>query len=250
MRVDILTLFPSMFSPLEKSMIGKARDKGILDIAITDIRSFAKDKHRTADDTPYGGGAGMVMKPELIFEAVEHIRSTKQASRSKAKKEKVILLSPAGKTFNQESALALAKCDHLILICGHYEGIDERVKKLIDEEISIGDYVLTGGELPAMVLIDTISRFIPGVLGDKASSQEDSFSNGLLEHPQYTKPSSYMDESVPDVLMSGNHKNIAKWRREWSVINTFYTRPDLLAKADLSLTDRKTLENVFIGGLG
>ena len=237
-----------MFSPLEESIIGKARDKGILDIVITDIRSFAKDKHKTADDTPYGGGAGMVMKPELIFEAVEQVSSrSHDKTKHQTKNKKVILLSPAGKTFNQEIATSLAKCEHLILICGHYEGVDERVKKLVDEEISIGDYVLTGGEIPAMVIIDAISRFIPGVLGDKASAKEDSFSHGFLEYPQYTKPSGYLNKNVPGVLLSGNHKNIAKWRREQAVINTFFNRPDLLAKAEITLSDSKNLEKIFTG---
>lgn len=191
----------------------------------------------------------MVMKPDLIFEAVKCVstRSNKNP-KQKSKKERVILLSPRGRTFSQEVALELAKCEHLILICGHYEGVDERVKKLIDEEISVGDYVLTGGELPAMVVIDAISRFIPGVLGDGSSSKEDSFSHGLLEYPQYTKPGTYMDASVPEVLKGGNHKNIAKWRREQAVINTFFNRPDLLASTDLSPSDSATLENIFTGG--
>jgi tRNA (guanine37-N1)-methyltransferase len=239
MRIDILTLFPSMFSPLKESMIGKAKDNGILDITVTDIRSFAKDRHKTADDTPYGGGPGMVMKPELIFEAVEQ-------SRSRSKKEKVILLSPAGRTFDQAVAKELACYDHLVLICGHYEGVDQRViDELVDEEISIGDYVLTGGELPAMVLIDAVARFIPGVLGDESSAGDDSFSHGLLEYPQYTKPGSYLDKNVPKVLMSGNHREIAGWRREQAVINTFFKRPDLLARADLTSSDRGTLEKIF-----
>jgi tRNA (guanine37-N1)-methyltransferase len=238
MRIDILTLFPSMFSPLEESIIGKAKDKGILDIAITDIRSFAKDKHKTADDTPYGGGAGMVMKPELIFDALGSIKKS-------SKKTRTILLSPSGRTFDQEAAKELAKCEHLIFICGHYEGVDERVKDVIDEEISVGDYVLTGGELAAMAVIDALSRFIPGVLGDKASSEEDSFSGGLLEYPQYTKPGSYRDKKVPDVLMSGNHKNIAGWRREMAVTNTFFKRPDLLPKAELTASDMVVLERIF-----
>jgi len=229
-----------MLSPLEESIIGKAKAKGIIDIVVTDIRSFAKDKHKTADDTPYGGGAGMVMKPEMICEAV---RSVNKSGR----KAKTVLLSPSGKTFDQSVAKDLAKCEHLILICGHYEGIDERVKGIVDEEISIGDYVLTGGELPAMVIVDAVSRFIPGVLGDESSSKEDSFSNGLLEYPQYTKPSSYLNENVPVILMGGNHKNIAKWRRERSVINTFYERPDLLPGADLTSTDMETLERIFTG---
>jgi len=238
MRIDILTLFPSMFSPLEESIIGKAKDKGIIDIAVTDIRSFAKDKHKTADDTPCGGGAGMVMKPDLIFDALGSIKKTGKMTRT-------ILLSPSGRTFDQEAAKELAKCEHLIFICGHYEGVDERVKGVIDEEISVGDYVLTGGELAAMAVIDALSRFIPGVLGDKASSEEDSFSGGLLEYPQYTKPGSYRDKKVPDVLMSGNHKNIAGWRREMAVMNTFFKRPDLLPKAELTSSDMATLEKIF-----
>jgi len=242
-----------MFSPLEESIIGKAKDKGLLDIAITDIRSFAKDKHKTADDTPYGGGAGMVMKPELIYEAVEHIKSEILNSKSETNikyktrnpKQKIILLTPAGRTFNQETAKDLAKCEHLVFICGHYEGVDERVKDIIDEEISVGDYVLTGGELAAMTVIDALSRFIPGVIGDKSSSEEDSFSDGLLEYPQYTKPGNYLDKKVPEILMGGNHKNIAEWRREQAVINTFFKRPDLLANAELRSSDMATLERIF-----
>jgi len=219
-------------------MIGKAKDKGIIDIAVTDVRSFAKDKHKTADDTPYGGGAGMVMKPDLIFDALGSIKKT-------GKRTKTILLSPSGRAFDQETAKELAKCEHLIFICGHYEGVDERVKDAIDEEISVGDYVLTGGELAAMAVIDALSRFIPGVLGDSASSEEDSFSGGLLEYPQYTKPGSYRDKKVPDVLMSGNHKNIAGWRREQAVMNTFFKRPDLLPKAELTSSDMAVLERIF-----
>ena len=238
MRIDILTLFPSMFSPLEESIIGKAKDKGIIDISVVDVRSFAKDRHKTADDTPYGGGAGMVMKPELIFDALGSIKKT-------GKRTRTILLSPEGKVFDQEVAKDLAKCEHLIFICGHYEGVDERVKDAIDEEISVGDYVLTGGELAAMAVIDALSRFIPGVLGDKASSEEDSFCGGLLEYPQYTKPGSYRGKTIPDVLMSGNHKKIAGWRREQAVMNTFFRRPDLLPKADLTSSDMATLEKIF-----
>ncbi|MFH1710152.1 MAG: tRNA (guanosine(37)-N1)-methyltransferase TrmD [bacterium] len=258
MRIDILTLFPSMFSPLEESIIGKAKDKGILDIAVTDIRSFAKDKHRTADDTPYGGGPGMVMKPELIFEAVEHIKSSAKGGSASGGKtnpkskcqnldQKTILLTPAGKTFDQDTAKELSKYDHLILICGHYEGVDERVKDIVDEEISIGDYVLTGGELAAMVIIDAVSRFIPKVLGDESSSKEDSFSDDLLEHPQYTKPGSYLNKKVPEVLLGGNHGNIAGWRREQAVVNTFFKRPDLLSKADITSSDMASLERIFTG---
>ena len=230
-----------MFSPLEESIIGKAKDKGIIDITVIDVRSFAKDKHKTADDTPYGGGAGMVMKPELIFDALGSIKKT-------GKKTRTILLSPSGRTFDQEVAKELAKCEHLIFICGHYEGVDERVKDVIDEEISVGDYVLTGGEIAAMAVIDALSRFIPGVLGDSASSEEDSFSGGLLEYPQYTKPGNYLDKKVPDVLMGGNHKKIAGWRRDRSIMNTFFKRPDLLPKTDLTGSDRMYLENIFTGG--
>jgi len=182
------------------------------------------------------------MKPELIFEAVSSVKRS-------GKKSKTILLSPSGKRFDQDMARSLAKCEHLIMICGHYEGVDERVKAAVDEEISIGDYVLTGGELPAMVMIDAISRFIPGVLGDETSAGDDSFSCGLLEYPQYTKPGSYKNMNVPEVLTGGNHKKIAQWRREKSVIGTFFKRPDLLAICDLSSADKKTLENIFTGGM-
>ncbi len=232
-----------MFPSLEESIIGKAKSKGILDIVITDIRNFAKDKHHTADDTPYGGGAGMVMKADLILEALEAVNM-----RSKAQKEKIILLSPAGKMFNQKMAQQLAKCDRLVLICGHYEGVDERVKDIIDEEISIGDYVLTGGEPAAIAVIDAVSRLIPGVLGNESSPEDESFSHGLLEYPQYTKPANYKGKSVPEVLLSGNHKHIAKWRKEKAVINTFFNRPDLLVSADITKNGMETLENLFTEG--
>ena len=232
-----------MFSSLDESIIGKAKDNGILDIVITDIRSFAKDKHHTADDTPYGGGAGMVMKPELIFEALGQIKS-----KRKTQKEKIILLSPTGKTFDQRMAQQLSKCERLVLICGHYEGVDERIKDIIDEEISIGDYVLTGGEPAAMAVIDAVSRLVPGVLGNGSSTEDESFSHGLLEYPQFTKPGNYKEMKVPEVLLSGNHKNIAKWRREKAVAGTFFNRPDLLALADLTPGDMETLENLFTEG--
>lgn len=259
-----------MFSPLEESIIGKAKEKGLIDIHITDIRNFAKDKHKTADDTPYGGGPGMVMKANLIFEAVEHVKAkhptsnfqhpnksqstipniqTKQVSKPKPISNiKVIYLSPAGKTLTHDIAKKLADYEHLILICGHYEGVDQRIiDKLVDEEISIGDYVLTGGELPAMVLIDAISRFVPGVLGHEESSMQDSFFHGLLEYPQYTKPDDYSGLNIPEILKSGNHKNIAQWRRRESMKTTFFRRPDLLAKTELDEKDMKTLESIFIG---
>ena len=253
MRIDILTLFPSMFTLLEESIIGKARSKGILDIVITDIRKFSKDKHHTADDTPYGGGAGMVMKPDLILEALDQVKLKFKSKKSKiicqkSKAEKIVLLSPAGKTFDQKMAQELSKCDRLVLICGHYEGVDERIKDIIDEDISIGDFVLTGGEPAAIVLIDAVSRLVPGVLGNDSSSKDESFSHGLLEYPQYTKPVKYLEKSVPEVLLSGNHKNIAKWRREKAVVDTFFKRPDLLALADITSSDMGTLENLFTEG--
>lgn len=241
MRIDILTLFPAMFSPLEESMIGKAKGKGILKISVVDIRNFSTGKHRTADDSPCGGGAGMVIKPELIIEAV--------ASTRPEKGTRVILLTPSGQRLDQAKAKELARSKHIVLICGHYEGIDQRaVDEVADEEISIGDYVLTGGELPAMVLIDTLARFIPGVLGDQASSENDSFSNGLLEYPQYTKPADREGSKVPEVLLSGDHKKIAGWRRAQSIRTTFFKRPDLLAKAGLDGSDIKVLEGVISGG--
>jgi tRNA (guanine37-N1)-methyltransferase len=242
MRIDVLSLFPSMFSPLEESIIGRAKKKGLLDLNIVDIRKFARDKHRTADDTPYGGGAGMVMKPELISDALDSIKKNKKKSR-------VIYLSPSGKRFDNDMAKELSKYDQLVLICGHYEGIDERVKTLVDEEISVGDHVLTGGELPAMVIIDTVSRFVKGVLGHKDSANDESFSNGLLEYPQYTRPSECRGLKVPDVLLSGDHKKIAQWRRKMSVVNTFFKRPDLLSLADIGTEDMATLEAILKGNL-
>lgn len=230
-----------MFTPLTESIIGKAKAKGLIDIRVIDLRSFAKDKHKTADDTPYGGGAGMVMKPELIFDAVESVRS---------KRQKVILLSPAGRKLDQRTAKELADIDHLILICGHYEGIDQRVVDgLVDEEISIGDYVLTGGELPAMVVVDAVARFVPGVLGDERSSAEDSFSHGLLEYPQYTKPAEYKGRKVPEILRGGDHKEVNKWRKDRSIRETFFKRPDLLATAELDAEDKRCLEEIFSGGM-
>jgi tRNA (guanine37-N1)-methyltransferase len=242
MKIDILTLFPSMFAALDVSVLGKAKQKGILDVNIMDIRTFAKDKHRTADDTPYGGGAGMVMKPELLFEAAKNAGAGSKLCRT-------ILLTPSGKKFNNEISKELAKEKHLILICGHYEGVDERIKELVDDEISIGDYVLTGGELPAMVIVDSVARFIKGVLGDETSAHEESFSNGLLEYPHYTKPSEFEGKKVPEVLLSGDHKKIASWRRKMSVITTFFKRPELLAYAELKKEDKTALESLFTGDI-
>jgi tRNA (guanine37-N1)-methyltransferase len=230
-----------MFSgPLTESLIKKACDKGLLNINLINIRDFTTDKHKTADDTPYGGGPGMVMKPEPLAKAIKSVLGPKS---------KVILLCPTGTTLDQEKAKALVKEEHLVLICGHYEGIDERIrKKYVQEEISIGDYVLTGGELPAMVLIDCISRLIPGVVKEEGSVRQDSFYEGLLDHPSYTRPEEFEGEKVPEVLLSGNHKEIEDWRRKESLKKTALRRPDLLAKSKLSEKDKKFIEDMQING--
>ena len=208
MKFDVLTLFPEMFETLTKSITGKAIEKELININLINIRDFSKDKHKKVDDTPYGGGAGMVMKPDVVYDAYLSVKS---------ENAKVIYLSPQGKTLNQNKVEELAKEKHLILLCGHYEGIDQRVlDEIVDEEISIGDYVLTGGEIPAMVLIDAVSRYIDGVI-NKNSIEEETFSNGLLEYPQYTRPEIFLGKKVPDVLLSGHHKNIKKWREQVSL---------------------------------
>ena len=219
MKFDVLTLFPEMFSSLEESIIGKAREKGLIEINLINIRDFSKDKHKKVDDTPYGGGAGMVMMPDVVYDAYSSIQD---------KNAKVIYMSPQGKVLNQEKVQELSKEESLILLCGHYEGIDQRVlDEIVDEEISIGDYVLTGGELPAMVLIDAVSRYVKGVLNEE-STQEESFSNNRLEYPQYTRPEVFRGKRVPEVLLSGHHGNIKKWRDEQSLEITKIKRPDLL----------------------
>jgi tRNA (guanine37-N1)-methyltransferase len=220
MRIDILTLFPGMFSgPFAESIVGRAHERGVVTIQLTDIRSFATDRHRTVDDTPYGGGPGMVMKAPVVADAIEAVRS--EASP-------VILLSPQGRVLTQTIARELAKLPHLVLVCGHYEGVDERVRGLlVDDEISIGDYVLTGGELPAMVLVDTVVRLIPGSLGDDASAADESHAEGLLEYPHYTRPPDFRGLGIPAVLLSGNHAHIAQWRRYQSLLRTRSRRPDL-----------------------
>ena len=222
MKFDILTLFPEMFETLDESIIGKAKEKSLIEINLINIRDFSKDKHKKVDDTPYGGGAGMVMMPDVVYDAYSSIKDRENA--------KVIYLSPQGKTLNQEKVKELSKENHLILLCGHYEGIDQRVlDEIVDEEISIGDYVLTGGELPAMVLVDSVSRYVEGVL--KAESiEEESFSNNLLEYPQYTRPEEFRGKRVPEVLISGHHENIKKWREEKALEVTKKKRPDLLNK--------------------
>lgn len=242
MKIDILSLFPEMFTgPFDSSIIKRAREKGLLHIQITNIRDFAHDKHRIVDDYPFGGGAGMVMKPEPVFEAVDDVKKACTGAFPK-----VILLCPQGRVFTQETARNLAGESHLVLICGHYEGVDERIReKLVDEEISIGDFVLTGGELPAMVVIDALARMLPGVLGEEESFKTDSFYNGLLEYPQYTRPREYSGINTPDVLLSGDHEKIHRWRRKMSILRTLERRPDLLKVEDLTEEDRKLLSVDF-----
>lgn len=219
MQFNILTLFPEMFEPIKQSIIGKAIEKGLIEINLINIRDFSKDKHKKVDDTPYGGGAGMVIRPDVVYDAYKSIES---------KNAKVIFMTPQGKTLNQEKVVELSKQENLILLCGHYEGIDQRViDEIVDEEISIGDYVLTGGEIPAMVLIDSVSRYIEGVLTPE-STDEESFSNNLLEYPQFTRPEEFMGNKVPEVLISGHHENIQKWRKEKSLEITKNKRHDLL----------------------
>lgn len=235
MRFDVLTLFPEMFEPLKKSIIGKAEEKNLIQIELINIRDFSKSKHKKVDDTPYGGGAGMVMQADVVYDAYKSIKD---------KNAKVIYLTPQGKTLNQEKVEKLSKEEHLILLCGHYEGIDQRViDEIVDEEISIGDYVLTGGEIPAMVLIDSVSRYVDGVLNEESRSEE-SFSQGLLEYPQYTRPEIFKGQKVPEILLSGHHENISKWRRCESLKNTYLKRPELLENVKLSEQDKKMLEKI------
>jgi len=240
MRIDILTLFPNMFaSPLQESILGRAVEKGLIQIQTINIRNFTLDKHQVVDDAPYGGGQGMVMKVEPIARAIESVKAQNPSVRT-------IYLTPQGKPFHQDLARRLSTQSHLILLCGRYEGIDERVRELfIDEEISIGDYVLTGGELAAMVLIDAVSRFIPGVLGSDRSAEEDSFFNSLLEYPQYTRPVEFKGCRVPEVLLSGNHSAISLWRRREAIRRTSLRRPDLLAKASLTDEEKGLLEEAL-----
>lgn len=229
MKIDILTLFPEMFEPLKQSILGRAIENNLIEINLINIRDFSKDKHKKVDDTPYGGGAGMVMKPDVVYDAYKSVKS---------QNSKVIFLSPQGKKLDQKKVQSLAKESNLILLCGHYEGIDQRVlDEIVDEEISIGDYVLTGGELPAMVLIDAVSRYVDGVLS-KDSTKEESFSQGYLEYNQYTRPEEFLGRKVPEVLQSGNHQNIEKWKSENSLVNTYKKRPDLLSEEDIEKAKR------------
>ncbi|AEB76145.1 tRNA (guanosine(37)-N1)-methyltransferase TrmD [Clostridium botulinum C/D] len=235
MRIDILTLFPEMFDIFNYSIIGRAINKEILQINAYNIRDYSENKHKKVDDYPYGGGAGMVMTPQPIVDSIKALKKNNSG--------KVIFLGPRGKTFNQEVAKELSKEKELIFICGHYEGIDERAYKYIDEEISLGDFVLTGGEMACIPVVDSICRLVPGVLSSSESYMEESFYNGLLEYPQYTRPECFEGEKVPDVLLSGHHENVRKWRRLNSLLVTKEKRLDLFNKVDLSKEDKKLLDN-------
>ncbi|MCI2891128.1 tRNA (guanosine(37)-N1)-methyltransferase TrmD [Staphylococcus hominis] len=237
MKIDYLTLFPEMFDGvLNHSILKRAQDKNIIEINTVNFRDYAENKHNQVDDYPYGGGQGMVLKPEPVFNAMQDLKRTD--------KTRVILMCPQGRPFSQAIAEELSEAEHIVFICGHYEGYDERIREnLVTDEISMGDYVLTGGELPAMTMTDAIVRLIPGVLGNEQSHQDDSFSDGLLEFSQYTRPREYKDMTVPDVLLSGNHANIEKWRHEQKLIRTLHKRPDLLEKYQLSDKDKEFLES-------
>jgi len=245
MRFDIFTILPEVFTPyLESSILQRARQRELIDIRIYNIRDYTHDKHHTTDDTPYGGGGGMVMKPEPIFEAMESVLGPLPASRQLTPVP-VILLTPQGRVFTQRVAEELTRYERIALICGRYEGVDERIRDhLVTDEISIGDYVLTGGELPALVIVDALSRLIPGVLGDPDGAQDDSHSMGLLEYPHYTRPPEFRGWSVPEVLLSGDHGKIERWRREQALLRTLTKRPDILEKADLSDADKKYLSGL------
>ncbi|WP_044478323.1 tRNA (guanosine(37)-N1)-methyltransferase TrmD [Paenibacillus antibioticophila] len=244
MRMDVLTLFPEMFEGVfTSSILGKAQEKGIVSLSAVNFRQYAGNKHGTVDDTPYGGGGGMVLKPDPIFRAVEDLLGrTEQGTVPR-----IILMCPQGETFTQRKAEELAREEHLIFICGHYEGYDERIREhLVTDELSIGDYVLTGGELPAMVIIDSITRLLPGVLGNELSAVTDSFSTGLLEYPHYTRPVEFRGWKVPDILLSGHHANIEDWRRREALRRTWLRRPDLLERMELSPKERQWLEELQI----
>lgn len=238
MEIDVLTLFPEVFEPyLQTSVIKRAQDSEAVQVKLVNFREYSLDRHHTVDDYPFGGGAGMVLKPEPLFRAVEALNKDDKAI------DRIILLSPQGKPFTQNIAKELSNVQRLVLICGHYEGFDERIREhLVTDELSIGDYVLTGGELAALVVMDAVIRLIPGVLGNPDSASSDSFSNGLLEHPQYTRPRKFLDWEVPEVLLSGNHQDIAKWRHEQSLLRTLQRRPELLANVEVSQKDREWLK--------
>jgi len=244
MNFYIMTLFPDMImNGLNTSIIGKAMEKNLLSINAIDIRDFTTDKHRHVDDYPYGGGAGMVMQAQPVYDCYKHVETLINENSENTKKTRVLFMTPTGRTFNQDMAKELSTEDNLVFLCGHYEGIDKRVlNKIVTDEVSIGDFVLTGGELPAMVMIDAISRHIPGVLNNDVSAETETFTDNLLEYPQYTRPEVWEGEKVPDVLLSGHHANIEKWRREQSLLLTRELRPDLFEKVELTKKDKKFLE--------
>src|SRR5687767_10201052 len=240
MKFDIVTIFPKTIDAgLAEGVVSRGIGRGLIDIRVHDLRDHAADRHRSVDDVPYGGGPGMVMKPEPLARAVEHIRSTRGAP------EAVILLTPQGRTFRQAEAARLSGLSHIVLLCGRYEGMDERVRELVaTEELSIGDYVLSGGELAALVVVDAVSRLVPGVVGDEQSVEEDSFSRGLLDYPHYTRPAEYAGRTVPDVLLSGHHAEVRRWRRKAALSRTLERRPDLLAGAALDEEDKALLDEI------
>jgi tRNA (guanine37-N1)-methyltransferase len=240
MRFDIVTIFPRMIEAgLAEGVVSRGIAQGLLDVAVHDLRDHTADRHRSVDDMPYGGGPGMVMKPEPLVRAVDHIRATR------GQPDAVILLTPQGRRFHQDEAVRLSALPHVALLCGRYEGIDERVRGLVAaEELSIGDYVLSGGELPALVIVDAVSRLVPGVVGDEQSVEEDSFARGLLDHPHYTRPAEFAGEKVPEVLMSGHHGDVRRWRRKSALRRTLERRPDLLSAAVLDDEDRALLEEI------
>ncbi len=258
MQFEVFTLLPEIFPPyLDNSIMKRARERGLINVRVYNIRDYTHDKHHTTDDTPYGGGGGMVMKPEPIFEAIESVLGLSSALsevegqgevESQPKPDSsipIILLTPQGRVFNQSIAQELSQHSRIILLCGRYEGIDERIREyLVTDEISIGDYVLTGGELPALILIDAISRLLPDVLGDPTGAQDDSHAMGLLEYPHYTRPPEFRGWKIPDVLLTGAHAKIDKWRREQALLRTFNKRPDMLEKADLTKEDKKFVEGL------
>jgi len=239
-RFDVLTLFPEMFHGfLSHSIMGKAKEKGLIEANLINFRQFSDSKHHTVDDTPYGGGGGMVLRPQPIFDAVDYLLE------NVAEKPPIIMMTPQGEPFSQEKAEELSMYPHLVLLCGHYEGFDERIRQhLVTHEISMGDYVLTGGELPAMIIMDSVSRLLPDVLGNPMSHVDDSFSTGLLEYPHYTKPAEYRGMKVPDILLSGHHAKIDKWRREQALLRTWERRPDLLESSNLTEEDKAFLRHL------
>ncbi len=239
MRFDVFSLFPEVFGPyLDSSILQRARQRGLVEVNLHNIRDWTSDRHHVTDDEPYGGGGGMVMKPEPIFTAIEGVLGAPPPCP-------VILLTPQGRLFTQEVALQLSRLPRLALLCGRYEGVDERVRQgIVSDELSIGDYVLTGGELPALAVIDAIARLLPGVLGDPGGALDDSHASGLLEYPHYTRPPEFRGWRVPEALLSGDHARIARWRREQALLRTLLRRPDMLEKADLSAADKKFLESI------